>query len=150
MVTTGIPCGSKEYINEFINNFLKELGEEVENYKVINKGHAKWAVLKQSISTRIVHLQRGMTPDDIMRTNLVDRYQNILKYMLADITMVNSDSIQEYSMNIARLRSIDGGGGLKFHHDIAYVASFTTALREIVRAYPIVQEMIEEKIEGRE
>ena len=117
----------------------KELGEEVDRYKVINKGHAKWAVLKQSISTRIVHLQRGMTPDDIMRTNLVDRYQNLLKDMLADITMVHSDSIQEYSMNIARLRSIDGGGGLKFHHDNtlpAYVASFTTALREIVKAYP--------------
>ena len=153
MVTTGIPCGSKEYIHEFINNFLKELREEVDRYKVINKGHAKWAVLKQSISTRIVHLQRGMTPDDIMRTNLVDRYQNLLKDMLADITMVHSDSIQEYSMNIARLRSIDGGGGLKFHHDNtlpAYVASFTTALREIVKAYPIVQEMIEEEIEGRE
>ena len=94
-----------------------------------------------------------MTPDDIMRTNLVDRYQNLLKDMLADITMVHSDSIQEYSMNIARLRSIDGGGGLKFHHDNtlpAYVASFTTALREIVKAYPIVQETIEEEIEGRE
>ena len=44
------------------------------------------------------------------------------------------------------LRTIDGGGGLQYHEDntlSAYVTSYTAALREIVKAYPIVQEMIE-------
>jgi len=54
-------------------------------------------------------------------------------------------------MEIAKLRSIDGGGGLQYHHDNtlpAYVASFTTALQEIVKGYPVVQDMIQARLQG--
>ena len=73
--------------------------------------------------------------------------------MLGDILKVRSETIQDHSIAIAWLRTIDGGGGLQYHEDNtlpAYVASYTAALREIVKAYPIVQEMIETEIRGQE
>ena len=44
---------------------------------------------------------------------------------------------------------------MQYHEDEdntlpAYVASYTAALREIVKAYPLVQEMIETEIRGQE
>jgi hypothetical protein len=111
IIITGIPCGSDEYIEAFIDKFLGELQIEVDKFKSIDKSHAKWAVLKQSISKRIVHLQRGMTPEAIHKTNIINRYKNIIRDMLGDIMRVASDSIQDHSMAIAWLRTIDGGGG---------------------------------------
>jgi hypothetical protein len=153
IVITGIPCGSDEYIQVFIDKFILDLQEEVDKFKAIDKSHAKWAILKQSISKRIVHLQRGMTPEAISKTNLIDRYKTILRDMLGDVLKVRSDSIQDHSMAIAWLRTIDGGGGLQYHEDNtlpAYVASYTAALREIVKAFPIVQDMIQTQIRGDE
>ena len=94
-----------------------------------------------------------MTPVQITRTNLIERYKSILKDMLGDIIGVYGDNIEQHSMDIAWLRSIDGGGGLQYHEDNtlpAYVASFTAAIREIVKAYPIVEEMIQSEIRGEE
>jgi len=153
IMVAGIPCGSDEYQLVFIDKFLEELQQEVDRFKEIDKSHAKWAVLKQSISKRIVHFQRGMTPEAIHNTNLIDRYKNILRDMLGDIMKVSSEKIQDHSMAIAWLRTIDGGGGLQYHEDNtlpAYVASYTAALREIVKAYPIVREMVETEMRGEE
>ena len=86
------------------------------------------------------------------RTGLIDRYQHILKIMLGDVMKVHHEWIEDHSMEIAKLRSIDGGGGLQYHHDNtlpAYVASFTTALQEIVKGYPVVQDMIQARLQGR-
>ena len=76
-----------------------------------------------------------------------------MRDMLGDLLNVRSENIQDHSMAIAWLRTIDGGGGLQYHEDNtlpAYVASYTAALREIVKAYPIVQEMVETEIRGEE
>ena len=153
IMVAGIPCGSDEYQLVVIDKFLEELQQEVNRFKEIDKSHAKWAVLKQSISKRIVHFQRGMTPEAIHKTNLINRYKNILRDMLGDIMKVSSEKIQDHSMAIAWLRTIDGGGGLQYHEDNtlpAYVASYTAALREIVKAYPIVREMVETEMRGEE
>ena len=68
--------------------------------------------------------------------------------MLGDVLKVLSETLQHHSIAIAWLRTIDGGGGLSTLP--VYVASFTAALSEIVKAYPIVQEMIETEIRGQE
>ena len=93
-----------------------------------------------------MHLQRGMTPEAISKTNLI----NIFRDMLGDILKVRSETIQYHTIVMAWHGLEQYMVEVDYNTIPAYVASYTETLREIVKAYPMVQEMIETEIRGQE
>lgn len=73
-----------------------------------------------------------MTPDAISRTSLTERYKNILRDMLGDVMKLRSETIQDHSVAIAWLRTIDGEVGYSITKTIHYqrILSYTAALKE--------------------
>lgn len=72
-----------------------------------------------------------------------------MKVFLADLVKVDTSFIENYSFDIAQLPSESGGGGLRFAEDaasVAFVASFTSSLTQIKKAYPQVEEIIQRQI----
>ena len=62
-----------------------------------------------------------------------------MKIFLADIARVTPGTIEDRSFLIAQLRTLNGGGGLGFSHDVSlaeFVASITVSLPQIIQAYP--------------
>ena len=143
----GIPHGHDRYITKWLSKFLTDLdNDEVQHLISIEKIHHKWEILKQSLSARITHLLRNLTPKIIRDNDFVGRYQNILKTFLADIVRVTPRTIEDHSFLIAQLRTLNGGGGLGFSHDVSlagFVASITVSLRQIIQAYPHLALIIE-------
>ena len=149
MVITGIPDGHPMFIKKWLTQFLVELDAEVRVLLLIKGTHNKWAILKQSISARVNHIFRGLSPVILHEVNFVTRFNSIMKDFLADIIRVDINFIEEHNFNIAQLPTQDGGGGLKFAEDTvlpAFVASLTTAMNQIMEAYPQVKEIIQRQI----
>ena len=149
VVIAGIPEGHPLYIRRWLTDVLVNLDTEVRQLLCIQSIHTKWAILKQSIAARINHILRSLPPSILQETNFINRFNMIMKCFLADLVKVDPTFIEDHSFKIAQLPPESGGGGLRFAEVAAisaFVASVTSSLPQIMKAYPEVEGIIHRQI----
>jgi hypothetical protein len=147
----GSPLGTEEYIQCMLSKWLEELKIDIVKIMKITNTQVKFIILRYCLTARLNYFLRTIPYTCFRNGNFFERYDDILKILLADITQVHPEAIEEINMMIAKLHCIDGGIGLGYQEDKAvpaYVASYTASLQTITETFPIVQLIIDKKLDG--
>jgi ribonuclease HI len=147
----GSPLGSEEYVQRMLTEWLEDLEKDIYKIMKITNNQVKFIILRYCITARLTYFLRTIPFTYFRSGNFFEKYDEILKTLLADITQVDPDAIGEIHMMIAKLHCIDGGVGLCYQEDRAvpaYVASYTAALQTITDTFPSIQLLIDKKLSG--
>ena len=147
----GSPLGSEEYVQRMLTEWLEDLEKDIHKIMKITNNQVKFIILRYCITARLTYFLRTIPFTYFRNGNFFEKYDEILKTLLADITQVDPDAIGEINMMIAKLHCIDGGVGLCYQEDRAvpaYVASYTAALETITATFPSIQILIDRKLSG--
>jgi ribonuclease HI len=147
----GSPLGTEEYIQQMLTKWLEDLKKDINKIMKITNNQVKFIILRYCLTARLTYFLRTIPFTYFRNSNFFEKYDEILKTLLADITQVDPDVIGEINMMIAKLHCIDGGVGLSYQEDRAvpaYVASYTAALETITETFPSIQILIDKKING--
>lgn len=145
----GSPLGSEEYVQRMLTEWLEDLEKDIHKIMKITNNQVKFIILRYCITARLTYFLRTIPFTYFRNGNFFEKYDEILKILLADITQVDPDAIGEINMMIAKLHCIDGGVGLCYQEDRAvpaYVASYTAALETITETFPSIQLLIDKKL----
>lgn len=134
-----------------LSKWLEELKIDIVKIIEITNTQVKFIILRYCLTARLNYFLRTIPYTCFRNGNFFQRYDDILKILLADITQVHPEAIEEINMMIAKLHCIDGGIGLGYQEDKAvpaYVASYTASLETITETFPSIKLIIDKKVDG--
>jgi hypothetical protein len=147
----GSPLGSEEYVQKMLTGWLQDLDKDIIKIMKIPNTQVKFLIMRYCLAARLNYFLRTIPFTYFRNGNFFKRYDEVIKVLLADITQVAPESIQDINMMIAKLHCIDGGIGLGYQEDKAvpaYVASYTASMETIITTFPDIQVLIDKKLNG--
>ena len=131
----GSPLGSKQYIENWLNDKIKSLKMDVNLLVDFPNKHAVWNMLYYCFRSKVNHLQRTVSPH--LMFDFLTSFEDMKESIFANTISGNLERIEWYQ---ACLPITDGGFGLGFSTVslyAAYIASCATSFVFVKQACPI-------------